>query len=124
MTLTLDHIQLAMPADGEAAARAFWLGLIGLDEIEKPQALQSRGGLWLALAGSELHLGVDPGFKPAAKAHPGFLVNDISVLAQRLQKADYPVLWDDKINGRRRFFSKDPFGNRLEFLQTQQASSY
>ncbi len=118
MNLTLDHIQLAMPEGGEETARAFWSGLIGLKEIEKPQALQSRGGLWLALTGMELHLGVEPGFKPAAKAHPGFCVHDIDDLSNRLQKADYPVLWDDQIIGRRRFFTTDPFGNRLEFLQT------
>jgi catechol 2,3-dioxygenase-like lactoylglutathione lyase family enzyme len=118
MSLTLDHIQLAMPEGGEETARAFWSGLIGLKEIEKPPALQSRGGLWLALTGMELHLGVEPGFKPAAKAHPGFCVHDIEDLSNRLQKADYPVHWDDQIIGRKRFFTTDPFGNRLEFLQT------
>lgn len=123
MTLSLDHIQLAIPEDGEAEARIFWLGLIGLTEIEKPPALQARGGLWLVLAGTELHLGVEPGFKPAAKAHPGFHSDNLDRLASKLQSANYPVNWDDSIKGRARFFTKDPFGNRLEFLQTKTASS-
>jgi len=123
MILTLDHIQLAMPKDGEAAAREFWVGLIGLTEIEKPPALQSRGGLWLALGGAELHLGVEPGFQPAKKAHPGFCCEDLSKLADRLTEAGHPIEWDSNIKGRARFFTKDPFGNRLEFLQTQSSSS-
>ena len=116
MTLSLDHIQLAIPKDGEPKARAFWCDLIGLAEIEKPTALQARGGLWLQLAGSELHLGVETPFTPAKKAHPGFQTNDITALAARLTQTNHPVTWDTKLKNRRRFFTTDPFGNRLEFL--------
>ncbi|MDE4192339.1 glyoxalase [Phaeobacter gallaeciensis] len=98
--IALDHIQIAIPKDGEPKARAFWCEGLGLAEIEKPEALKAHGGLWLSLAGSELHLGVEEGFTPARKAHPGFAVDDI-----------------DTIESRRRFFAEDPFGNRLEFLQ-------
>ncbi len=113
----LDHIQLAMPAGGEAEARAFWSGLIGLAELEKPEALKARGGVWFALDGAELHLGVEPGFAPARKAHPGLRVPGIDRLATALSEAGRPVKWDDNIAGRRRFFTEDPFGNRLEFLE-------
>ena len=117
MTLTLDHIQLAIPKDGEPKARAFWCDLIDLKEIPKPEALQSRGGLWLQLIGSELHLGIETPFAPAQKAHPGFQTKDLTSLAARLTNANHPLTWDTAIKNRQRFFTQDPFGNRLEFLQ-------
>ncbi len=117
MTLALDHIQLAIPKDGEAKARAYWCDLVGLGEIAKPQALQSRGGLWLRLAGAELHLGVQIPFTPAQKAHPGLQTDDITSLATRLTQAGHKLTWDTRLSPRKRFFTTDPFGNRLEFLQ-------
>lgn len=113
----LDHIQIAIPKDGEARARAFWCDALGLSEIPKPKALQARGGLWLALAGSELHLGVEKPFTPARKAHPGFVVTNIDDIAARITALGQTPRWEDTIEDRRRFFADDPFGNRLEFLQ-------
>ena len=122
MSLGLDHIQLAMPPGGEAQARAFWCDVIGLEEIEKPASLRNRGGLWLTLDGAELHIGVEPGFTPATKAHPGFLAADIAALATRFVEANLPIAWDEALPDRRRFFAEDPFGNRLEFLQPNTVS--
>ena len=113
----LDHIQLAIPSGGEAAGRAFWVDLVGLTEIEKPAELMSRGGLWLALGGAELHLGVEAQFTPAKKAHPGFRTLDTKALADRLSNNGTVINWDDTITARKRFFCEDPFGNRLEFLE-------
>ena len=117
MMLGLDHLQLAIPAGEETAARTFWCETLGLEEIEKPEALQARGGLWLRLAGAELHLGVETPFLPARKAHPGFTTPDTEAIARALKAAGHPVTWDASIPGRKRFFTEDPFCNRLEFLQ-------
>ncbi|HHB80179.1 MAG TPA: glyoxalase [Aliiroseovarius sp.] len=117
--IALDHVQLAMPEGGEAAARAFWGGVVGLAEIEKPAPLRARGGCWFRLGGAELHLGVETPFSPAKKAHPGFRVTGIDALADRLKMANHPIAWDDAIANRKRFFTQDPFGNRLEFLEDQ-----
>jgi catechol 2,3-dioxygenase-like lactoylglutathione lyase family enzyme len=114
--LRLDHVQLAVPAAAEDACRAFWQGLVGLTEIEKPEALRPRGGAWFAGPGFELHLGVEAEFRPARKAHPAFAVADLPALAERLKAAGHPVRWDEAIAGRARFFTEDPVGNRLEFL--------
>lgn len=113
MNLTLDHIQLAIPPGSEATCRGFWTGLLGCAEIDKPPALKSRGGAWFRIGAQELHLGVEADFAPARKAHPAFLVADIDDLAARLSG---PVRWDVAIAGRRRFFTEDPVGNRLEFI--------
>ena len=65
----------------------------------------------------ELHLGIDPDFRPARKAHPAFRVADLDRLAERLGAAGRTVRWDEPIGGRRRFFTDDPVGNRLEFIE-------
>ena len=117
MSLTLDHIRIAIPPGAEGEARAFWCDTVGLAEIAKPEALARRGGLWLSLGRQELHLGTEPDFRPAKKAHPGFLTGDIDPLAHRLEIAGHGVVWDTAQPDRRRFFTEDPFGNRLEFLQ-------
>ncbi|WP_232660868.1 VOC family protein [Pseudonocardia sp. TRM90224] len=113
----LHHTQLAMPGGAEAAARAFYVDALGMTEIAKPPALAARGGVWFRAGGVELHLGVEPDFRPARKAHPGILVTDIDGLAARLTAAGTTPQWDDGFPGHRRFYAVDAFGNRLEFLQ-------
>lgn len=113
----LHHVQLAMPRGEEDRARAFYAGVLGMPEIAKPPALAARGGAWFGREGLELHLGVEEDFRPARKAHPGILVDDLDALAARLTEAGFAVQWSDEVPGMRRFHSGDPFGNRLEFLQ-------
>ncbi len=114
--MRIDHIQLAIPAGSEDRCRPFWLAA-GFAEIPKPAALQARGGLWLRLGSVELHLGVDPAFVPATKANPGLATPGIDALAQALYALDADVLWDSALTDRRRFFTADPVGNRIEFLE-------
>ena len=113
----LHHVQLACPPGSEEALRGFYSGVLGLDEIPKPPALAVRGGCWFRGHGIELHLGVEQDFRPARKAHPGLLVRNLDVWADRLTAAGYPVAFDDDFPGMRRFCSEDPHGNRLEFLE-------
>ncbi len=113
----LHHVQLAIPADGEDACRAFWGDLLGMQELEKPPALAARGGCWFRGGGLEVHLGVERPFSPARKAHPGILVRDLAGLAVILTDAGVEVTWDDEFPGHDRFYASDPFGNRLECLE-------
>ena len=115
--LALDHVQLAIPRGAEARCRSFFADLLGMAETAKPAALEDRGGLWLRSGAVELHLGIDPDFRPARKAHPAFRVADLDRLAERLAAAGCPVRRDEPIAGRRRFFTDDPVGNRLEFIE-------
>jgi catechol 2,3-dioxygenase-like lactoylglutathione lyase family enzyme len=112
----LHHVQVSVPPGSEAVARGFYVGVLGMEELPKPPALAARGGVWLRLAGTELHLGVEPGFRPAGKAHPAFEVDDLVDLRHRLELAGAQVRDDDLLPGRRRFYTEDPFGNRLEFV--------
>ncbi|HEV8064788.1 MAG TPA: methyltransferase domain-containing protein [Acidimicrobiales bacterium] len=111
-----DHTQLAMPAGREDDGRAFYCGLLGFVEIAKPPVLASRGGAWFKASGTEVHLGVDKDFVPARKAHVGLEVDDLDVLAGRLAAAGCRVDFDDELAPRRRLFTDDPFGNRVELL--------
>jgi catechol 2,3-dioxygenase-like lactoylglutathione lyase family enzyme len=117
--IELDHVQLAAPPGCEAEARRFFGELLGLEEIEKPEPLRSRGGAWFALGGGgQLHIGVDEEFMPARKAHPAFGVaaSELDELAEQLEAAGERVEWDDSLPGVRRFYTADPWGNRLELL--------
>ncbi len=117
MLTALDHVQLAMPAGEEEAARRFYGDLLGMKEAEKPPKLAARGGCWFQGNGFQVHLGVEKDFRPAKKAHPCFRVANLDTLEQTLSAAGYEVIWDSEIPGVRRFYSQDPFGNRIEFQQ-------
>lgn len=112
----LHHVQVSAPIGCEADARWFYGDLIGLAEIERPESLAQRGGVWFGLGAQELHIGVQEPFSPAWKAHPALSVpiGDLDALAQRLLEAGVKVSWDDALPGIRRFYSKDPWGNRIE----------
>ena len=115
MTVTgIDHVQVAAPPGCEADARAFYGGLLGLEELPKPEPLASRGGCWFRAGAQELHVGVEDPFAPARKAHPGLVVDGLDDLAGRLRSAGVEVTWDETIPGTKRFHAADPFGNRLE----------
>ncbi len=115
--MPIHHVQLACPRGTEQALRGFYAGVLGLAEIDKPPTLAARGGCWFRGDGIELHLGVEDDFRPARKAHPGLLVTGLDDWAGRLAAAGYPVSFDDEFPGMRRFYSEDPHGNRLEFLE-------
>lgn len=112
----IDHVQLAAPPGCEEDARAFFGGLLGLEEVEKPQQLQARGGVWFRVGAQQLHVGVEPGFVPARKAHPAFTVTRYPELRQRLRAAGVEVTEDDSLPGARRCYVVDPWGNRLELV--------
>jgi catechol 2,3-dioxygenase-like lactoylglutathione lyase family enzyme len=113
----LDHVQLAIPAGGEDAARRFYVETLGLAETPKPPHLALRGGCWFEAPGLRLHLGVDADFRPARKAHPALLVRGLAALRQRLQAAGYTTRDDEPLEGYGRFYVDDPFGNRIELME-------
>jgi catechol 2,3-dioxygenase-like lactoylglutathione lyase family enzyme len=116
----LDHVQMMMPKAGEEAARGFYAGLLGLTEVEKPEPMRVNGGVWFA---EGLHLSGEDGFAPPRRAHPALRVDDVEHIGEKLAAAGYEVTWDDRWPGVRRFYTRDPFGNRLELLDRGSVTS-
>jgi orotate phosphoribosyltransferase len=114
----LDHVQLAAPSGSEDEARRFFGGLLGLSEIEKPPLLRERGGVWFSLGSQQVHVGVQDPFSPARKAHPALRVTPgrLDELAAALSSSGAPVSWDEALPEYRRFYTEDPWGNRIELL--------
>lgn len=113
---------MAAPLGCEPEAREFFGELLGLTEIERPSTLGGPGGVWFTVGSQQLHIGVEEAFAPARKAHPAFRVDpdQLDGLAERLSAAGRAVIWDDRLPGVRRFYSEDPWGNRVE-LQASRA---
>jgi uncharacterized cupin superfamily protein/catechol 2,3-dioxygenase-like lactoylglutathione lyase family enzyme len=118
------HVQLTIPKAAEAQARAFYCDLLGLKEIVKPSSLQGRGGFWLQLPGMQIHVGTEDAFdRSKTKAHVGYKVHDLVALRSKLEAQGFEVLEGPKIPGIDRFESRDPFGNRIEFVQLTERSA-
>ena len=115
----IDHVQVAAPPGCEEQARAFYGGLLGLPELEKPAALAARGGCWFACGEQQLHVGVSEPFAPATKAHPALRLRDgdaLAALIGQLEAAGCLARRDVDLPGVARAFVDDPFGNRIELV--------
>ena len=115
--LALDHVQLAMPEGGDEDAERFYQDLLGLRRVDKPAALVVRGGCWFSNGAVQIHLGVDPAFVPARKAHPALVVEELDALVEVLGAAGRSVRFDDELPDVRRCYVDDPFGNRIELIE-------
>lgn len=116
--LSIDHVQIAMPAGEEEKARLFYVELLGFTEIPKPPDLAKRGGVWFQSENVQLHLGVDSNFRPARKAHPAFIVDDLDTLITTVQNKGYETdTSQPPLDGYKRAHVFDPFENRIELME-------
>lgn len=129
--IALHHVQVACPPGGEDAARRFYGVGLGLTEVEKPVALRARGGAWFrayderGTVAAEVHVGVEDPFRPALKAHPAFVVDDLDAVAAALVAAGFEVDTSERetFAGYLRFHTHDGGGNRVEVLQHAESSA-
>jgi catechol 2,3-dioxygenase-like lactoylglutathione lyase family enzyme len=120
MITAAHHVQISIPVGAEDEARAFYSGILGMTEIAKPEALQGRGGFWLQLDGFQLHFGTEDGIDRAkTKGHVAYLVTDLDGWRTKLKANGHPVVEGIPIPHYRRFEFRDPFGNRVEFLERE-----
>jgi len=117
----IDHVQLSMPAGGEADARRFYGSVLGFREVAKPPGLAGRGGCWFAGEDVAVHLGIERDFRPPAKAHPALRVRDLSAARGTLEAAGIVTEDDDSGLPVRRCYIHDPFGNRIELVDARDA---
>ena len=116
--LSIDHVQIAMPAGEEDKARWFYVNILGFTEIPKPAELAKRGGAWFQSENVQLHLGVEQDFRPARKAHPAFVIDDLDTLISKAQSAGFETdTTQPPLDGYKRAHVFDPFGNRIELME-------
>lgn len=113
----IDHIQLAAPKGSEDEARKFFIDVLGFEEMEKPEELKKRGGVWFKRGNVQIHIGIEEPFAPAKKAHPAIEIQNIEELKKHLKVNGVEYIEDDKLPGANRFYVSDPFGNRIEMLE-------
>jgi catechol 2,3-dioxygenase-like lactoylglutathione lyase family enzyme len=118
----LDHVQVCIPRGAEAEAREFYGGLLGLEEIEKPEVLRPNGGMWYEVADVQLHVGVEDSVAPS-KRHPAFEVERVGEVRAYLEQSGVRTKDEPTIPGAsassliKRFSFFDPFGNRIELME-------
>ena len=113
------HIQITIPKGAEATARAFYCDFLGLPEIEKPDSLKNRGGFWIQLGDQQIHMGTEEGVdRQATKAHIAYAVQDVWAWQEKIRAYGLKVADSIPIPGYNRFEFRDPFGNRVEFIES------
>jgi catechol 2,3-dioxygenase-like lactoylglutathione lyase family enzyme len=118
MIVRIHHAQITIPRGAEDECRRFYCEQLGLREVEKPASLQGRGGFWLQIGEAQVHVGTEDGVeRKATKAHVAYEVTDLKSWRVRLGQAGIKILEGIPIPGYERFEFRDPFGNRVEFLE-------
>jgi predicted enzyme related to lactoylglutathione lyase len=115
--LSIDHVQIAIPVASGDRARAFYSGILGFIEVPKPAEMAERKSIWFVAGGVNLHLGLEPDFHAAKRAHPAFVVTGLDAILDACERAGLPTKPDTSFNGLRRVHVFDPFGNRLELME-------
>jgi catechol 2,3-dioxygenase-like lactoylglutathione lyase family enzyme len=118
MILKVHHAQITIPSGEEVRAREFYCEFLGLEEVMKPESLQGRGGFWLEIGGFQIHVGTEKDFdRTQTKAHVAYLVEDLNQMRRKLENRGIKILEGVPIPDYERFEFRDPFGNRVEFLE-------
>ncbi|HLM01305.1 MAG TPA: VOC family protein [Pyrinomonadaceae bacterium] len=118
LILKVQHAQITIPKGAEDEARGFYCGFLGLKEIPKPESLKGRGGFWLEIGAFQVHVGTEDGFERAkTKAHLAYEVENLDGWREKIANRGVEILEGVPIPGYRRFEFRDPFGNRVEFLE-------
>lgn len=118
----LDHVQVCIPRGAETQAREFYGGLLGLEEIKKPEEIRKNGGMWYSVADAQLHVGVEDSVAPS-KRHAAFEVENVEGVRAFLEQSGVRTKDETAIPGMSRFSFLDPFGNRIELLEKSEANS-
>lgn len=123
MILGVHHAQITIPSGEEEKAREFYCEFLGFSEVEKPESLKGRGGFWMQLPNLQVHVGTEDGFdRTKEKAHVAYAVDDLEKVRELLKNRGIEPLDGVAIPGYDRFECRDPFGNRMEFIQPQEGS--
>lgn len=120
MLLSLDHAQITVPKDAENQAREFYCDFLGLKEIEKPDNRKMKGGFWLLIGETQVHVSLENGVnRNLTRAHLAYRVDNLETWKDRLNARDIKTSDSLPFPSAQAFEFRDPFGNRVEFIQYQ-----
>ena len=118
MILGVHHVQITVPRGAEEQAKAFYCGVLGLPEVEKPKSLQGRGGFWIKVGDRDVHIGTEDGFdRRTTKAHVAYEVAEVAAWREKMKAVGIEPLDSVPIERFDRFEARDPFGNRIRFCE-------
>lgn len=104
---------LCVPQGAKEEARRFYGQLLGLQEIAGDHP---RNAMWFEIADIQLHIREEEQGGPLSERHLAFEVGDLEEAELYLRRKGIPIAYSSDIGGRKRFFFRDPFGNRIELL--------
>jgi catechol 2,3-dioxygenase-like lactoylglutathione lyase family enzyme len=114
----VNHVQVNVPSADHERARAFYLGFLGLTEVERPSTFQSQG-TWMRAGTFEVHIGLEDNVERTTRAHIAYEVDDLAAWRTKVEAAGFPIAEQPKIPGYERFQVRDPFGNNIELIQKE-----
>ncbi|QDQ02575.1 glyoxalase [Lysinibacillus fusiformis] len=118
MIVGVHHAQITIPKGAEEQGKYFYCHVLGLKEIEKPDSLKGRGGFWIQVGTTEVHVGTEDGFdRLTTKAHIAYQVDDVSYWKKVLMEHQIDIFDSVPIPNFERFEFRDPFGNRVEIIK-------
>ena len=112
--VALEHVSVTSPADLEEEVVAWYRDLLGLEEMDKPEGTRSKGA-WFRIGEQQVHITIDE-HNPSREAHFGLVVDDFGDVVERLRAAGCHIEQASPIPGRKRFYTRDPAGNRIEII--------
>lgn len=118
--IEINHVQISVPGSAEEASKRFYGAILGLEEIPKPAPLRSRGGAWYRHRTIEVHLSVEDlvADNRESRRHICFVVADLTEAEAAMREAGIEIVPDARpIDGWRRFYVRDPGGNRIEIAE-------
>lgn len=107
-----DHVNITTPEELEEEVLEWYAAVMGLRRIEKPPGSRPRGG-WFQAGDKELHVSVDPQ-NPPKSPHFCIVVDDLDATVSSLRSDGCHIEQGAEIAGRRRCYTRDPAGNRIE----------
>ena len=119
MLTKIHHIQITIPDGTIELAREFYIDKLGLIEINKPDPLKTRPSFWVTLGEVDIHISVEDGnHREITKAHIAYEVDNLEYLKKRLSHLGLNIEEETiQFPGYKRIHFRDPFGNKVEFIQ-------
>ncbi len=111
----LDHVTITAPEELIDEVLEWYYARLGLERIEKPEGAGGLGGGWFRVGAQEVHVTIDP-HNPPHEAHFALVVDELPSVVDALRSAGCHIEQARPVPGRRRFYTRDPAGNRIEII--------